>query len=130
VSAPDLPRVAVGSRAELRCWLEANHAQDSAIWLVTWKKHVADRHVPWDDVVEEALCFGWVDSLPRKLDADRTMLRLSPRRPGSGWSAINKSRIEGLIARGLMAPAASGRDERALAGAICLNVITTSGFVL
>lgn len=54
MSAPDLPRVEVGSRAELRRWLEANHAQDGAIRLVTWKKHVAERHVPWDDVVEEA----------------------------------------------------------------------------
>lgn len=115
MSGEDAPRVEIASRAELRRWLEAHHEQPGSIWLVTWKKHVADKHVPWDDIVEEALCFGWVDSVPRKLDADRTMLRLSPRRPGSGWSAINKERVASLIERGLMAPAGFARIEAAKA---------------
>jgi uncharacterized protein YdeI (YjbR/CyaY-like superfamily) len=74
----------VTSRAELRAWLKAHHAQQESIWLVTYKKADPARHVPYDAIVEEALCFGWVDSLPRKLDDARTMLRLSPRKAGSG----------------------------------------------
>lgn len=98
----DHPRVEVQSRAQLRHWLAENHETAGTIWLVTYKKVQADKHVPYDDIVEEALCFGWVDSLPRKLDADRTMLRLSPRKPGSAWSGLNKARIARLEQAGLM----------------------------
>lgn len=103
--AADLDRIAVASREELRHWLSANHGRRRSIWLVTWRKAVADKHVGYDAIVEEALCFGWIDSLPRALDAERTMLRLSPRRPGSAWSRVNKERIRRLIAAGLMHPA-------------------------
>ncbi|WP_298158741.1 YdeI family protein [Brevundimonas sp.] len=96
-------QVEVRSRAALRQWLSENHQRSGSIWLITWKKHT-DHHVSWDDVVEEALCFGWIDSQPRKLDQDRSMIRLSPRKPGSGWSGVNKARIEGLLAEGLVAP--------------------------
>jgi len=94
----------------------ANHKQGESIWLVTWKKVHGDNHVPYDDIVEEALCFGWVDSLPRKLDENRSMLRLSPRKPGSAWSGLNKSRVETLSKAGLMQPAglsvvASAKDD-------------------
>lgn len=98
----DHPHVEVTSRAELRAWLQANHATSGSIWLITWKKAVPDRYVSYDAVVEEALCFGWIDSLPRKLDEDRTMLRLSPRKSGSAWSATNKVRVETLVRAGLM----------------------------
>jgi uncharacterized protein YdeI (YjbR/CyaY-like superfamily) len=111
----DPPRVEVKSRAELRAWLSRHHQQASSIWLVTWKKSAGERHVPYGDVVDEALCFGWIDSLPRKLDADRTMLRLSPRKAGSGWSAVNKAKIERLIADGLMAKPGFAAIERAKA---------------
>jgi len=92
----DHPWVEVTSRAGLRAWLQANHAISGSIWLITWKKAVPDRHVSYDAVVEEALCFGWIDSLPRKLDEDRTMLRLSPRKSGSAWSALNKARVDAM----------------------------------
>jgi uncharacterized protein YdeI (YjbR/CyaY-like superfamily) len=61
-----------------------------------------DKYVSYDEVVEEALCFGWIDSLPRKLDDDRTMLWFSPRKRGSRWSRLNKERVERLLAAGLM----------------------------
>lgn len=96
-------QIEVRSRAALRQWLSENHQRSGSIWLITWKKHT-DHHVSWDDVVEEALCFGWIDSQPRKLDEDRSMIRLSPRKPGSGWSGVNKARIEGLLTAGLVAP--------------------------
>jgi len=100
--ANPLPQIEVPSRAPLRSWLKAHHATSRSVWLVTWKKAHLDRHVPYDAIVEEALCFGWVDSLPRRLDAERSMLLLSPRRPGSAWSAANKARIERLAAAGLL----------------------------
>lgn len=101
----DLPRIEVTSRAQLRAWLEANHLTSGSVWLVIWKKQDPDRHLPYDAIVEEALCFGWVDSLPRKLDADRSMLLLSPRKPGSAWSAANKARIMRLTEDGKTTPA-------------------------
>lgn len=110
--AADHDQIEIRSRAELRAWLEANHGRRDSIWLDTWKKHTP-HHVSWDEVVEEALCFGWIDSQPRKLDDDRSMLRLSPRKPGSGWSGVNKARIERLISNGLMAPPGLARIDAA-----------------
>jgi len=98
------PIVEVDSRAAWRDWLLTNHRQSASIWLVTWKKG-DPRHLPYGEIVEEALCFGWVDSLPRKLDDTRSMLLLSPRRPGSAWSRLNKERVERMIAADLMQPA-------------------------
>lgn len=111
----DLPRIEITSRAQLRAWFEAHHATSGSIWLVTWKKQNPDRHVPYDVIVEEALSFGWVDSLPRKLDAERAMLLLSPRKPGSAWSAANKARVERLTAAGSMASAGLAAVESARA---------------
>ncbi len=111
----DLPRIEVTSRAQLRARLEANHATSGTVWLVIWKKQDPDRHLPYEAIVEEALCFGWVDSLTRKLDAQRSMLLLSPRRPGSAWSAANKARVERMIAQGKMAPAGLAAVEAAKA---------------
>lgn len=110
--AHDFASIEIGSRAELRTWLQANHRQQDSIWLVVWKKGDA-RHVPAGEIVEEALCFGWIDSLPRKLDARRSKLLLSPRRIGSAWSRINKERAERLTRDGLMAPAGLAQIEAA-----------------
>lgn len=99
------PRVEVTSRQEWRDWLTEHHADHGTIWLVTYKKHVADRHLPWSEVVDEALCFGWIDSRPARLDEDRTMVLVSPRKPGSVWSKVNREKVERLMAEGRMAPA-------------------------
>ncbi|MDJ0752797.1 MAG: YdeI/OmpD-associated family protein [Ardenticatenaceae bacterium] len=106
-------QVQVESRAAWRSWLAANYTQTEGIWLVTFKKHVKDKYLPYDDIVEEALCFGWIDSLPRKLDEDRTMLFLSPRRPKSPWSGLNKRRIEKIMAEGLMMPPGQAMIDQA-----------------
>lgn len=108
-------QVEVTSRAEWRAWLEAHHQQADSVWVVTFKVGSSNPRVPYDDLVEEALTFGWVDSLPRKLDAERTMLLMSPRKPGSAWSAINKQRVERMTAAGLMHPAGLARIEQAKA---------------
>jgi len=106
----------VANAAELRDWLAANHTRTESVWLVTYKKHVADRYVSYDDIVDEVLCFGWIDSLPRRLDADRTMLRLSPRQRGSAWSGINKARVARLVVAGRMQPAGLAKVEEAKQG--------------
>ena len=108
-------RVQVESRAELRAWLEANHTRTESVWLVTYKKHVPEKYISWDEVVEEALCFGWIDSLPRKLDAERSMLLLSPRRAGSPWSRLNKQRVAKLQEAGLIMPSGLATIEQAKA---------------
>lgn len=108
-------RIEVTSRAEWRAWLAAHHQQAESVWVVTWKVGASRPRVPYDDLVEEALAFGWVDSLPRKLDAERTMLMMSPRKPGSAWSAINKARVDRMTAAGLMAPAGLAKVDQARA---------------
>lgn len=106
-------RIEVTSRAELRDWLLTHHVRATSIWLVTWRKADPLRHLPYDAIVEEALCFGWVDSLPRKLDEQRTMLLLTPRKPGSAWSALNKARVERLTAAGRIHPAGQAKIDAA-----------------
>jgi uncharacterized protein YdeI (YjbR/CyaY-like superfamily) len=98
-------RVEVTSRAQWRDWLEQHHADTAGIWVVTHKKAAGDIHLPYAEIVEEALCFGWVDSKGRALDERRSMLLLTPRKRGSGWSRPNKERIARLEAAGLIAPA-------------------------
>jgi uncharacterized protein YdeI (YjbR/CyaY-like superfamily) len=100
--ADTLPRFEAKSRADWRAWLKANHRTAPGVWLVTHKKGSGGPHLPWSEVVDEALCFGWIDSLPRKLDANRSMIRVTPRKPRSGWSKINRDKVDRLIAQGLM----------------------------
>ncbi|MEA5452362.1 YdeI/OmpD-associated family protein [Leptolyngbya sp. CCNP1308] len=110
--APD-NSVQVESRAEWRAWLAANHARTEGLWLITYKKRPGRPYVSYDEVVEEALCFGWIDSKGNKLDGDRTMLWMAPRQPGTGWSALNKRRIAALTEAGLMMPPGLAKIEAA-----------------
>ena len=99
------PKLVIKSRADLRKWLKTHHDSSGPIWLVTYKKGEGRPYVPYDDVVDEAICFGWVDSLPRTLDDERSMRLLSPRKPKSPWSKINKERARRLIAEKRMTEA-------------------------
>lgn len=90
------------SRAEWRAWLEAHHRRTEGLWLITYKKATGRPRPEYEEIVEEALCFGWIDSKPNKLDDERTMLWLAPRKPKSGWSEPNKIRVARLIASGAM----------------------------
>lgn len=96
--------VEVSTRAERRQWLTDNHANSLTICLITARKGHSG-YLSNDDIVEEALCFGWIDSLPRKRDDRSTMLLLSPRKPGSSWSALNKTRAARMLQAGKMTPA-------------------------
>ena len=93
------------SPAEWRAWLERHHGRGTGVWLVTWRAGSGGPKIGYEESVEQALCFGWVDSKGRSLDAERTMLWFAPRKRGSGWARTNKERIERLTAAGLMAPA-------------------------
>lgn len=90
------------TRAEWRSWLEQNHMRSKGIWLISYKKATGKSRFDYDEAVEEALCFGWIDSKPNKLDAERSLLWFAPRKPGTGWSKLNKERVERLIQQGLM----------------------------
>jgi uncharacterized protein YdeI (YjbR/CyaY-like superfamily) len=106
-------QVPIDSRAQWRRWLTRHHTRNTGIWLVTWKKASGGPHVAYDDIVEEALAFGWIDSKPRVLDDERTMLWLAPRKAGTGWSAPNKARIERMTAAGSMHAAGLAKIDAA-----------------
>lgn len=99
----ELPRVEVASASELRAWLSDHVDRDDGVWLVTSKKHVPDRYVSTSEVLDELLCFGWVDGVRRALDDDRTMQLISPRRTRH-WARSYKERADRLIASGRMRP--------------------------
>ena len=90
------------TRADWRAWLDEHHARGEGVWLIRYKKSAGQPTLSTDDVVEEAIAFGWIDSVPRKLDAERSMLWVSPRAPGSNWSRLSKERAERMEAAGLM----------------------------
>ncbi|WP_457067781.1 YdeI/OmpD-associated family protein [Hymenobacter sp. UYAg731] len=101
------------SRAAWRQWLAEHHASLPGVWLVYFKKASAQPSVTYAEAVEEALCFGWIDSHPRKLDADRTQLLFTPRKPRSGWSKVNKERLLRLEATNQLMPAGLAAIARA-----------------
>ncbi len=90
------------SRADWRSWLASNPDRQEGLWIVYRKKSSSLAGPAYDDLVEEALCFGWIDSQSRRVDDDRMMQWFSPRRKGGLWSALNKDRIERLVREGLM----------------------------
>jgi uncharacterized protein YdeI (YjbR/CyaY-like superfamily) len=101
------------SREEWRKWLENNQSRKEGVWLISYKKDTGKPRFEYDEAVEEALCFGWIDSKPAKLDDERSMLWFAPRKPKTNWSKINKERVERMIKAGLMAPAGLAKVEAA-----------------
>ena len=104
----------VTSRAEWRRWLEANFDTAPEIWLVYPNKASGEPRILYNDAVEEALCFGWIDSIIKKPDELRAAQRFSPRRPGSRYSQLNKERLRWLAAEGLLHPSVRASAEEAL----------------
>ena len=96
-----------------RNWLQKNHTTAANIWVIMYKKATEKPTVTYAEVVEEALCFGWVDSKPNKRDDDSYFLFIAPRKPKSVWSALNKKRIEKLLKENLIAPAGLQKIEAA-----------------
>ena len=95
------------TQSELSSWLERNHDKATELWVGFYKKSTGRSSVAWTESVDEALCFGWIDSVRRAIDDESYMNRFTPRRPGSNWSAKNIKRVEELIELGVMRP--SGR---------------------
>lgn len=94
----------VVTRREWRSWLQEHHASVREIWLVFHKRHTGKPCISYDDAVEEALCFGWIDSLVKRIDDARYARKFTPRKPDSRWSTMNRRRYEDLKASGLLAP--------------------------
>lgn len=95
----------VADRASWRAWLSEHHATEQEIWLVFYKAHTGRPMVLYGDVVEEALCFGWIDSIVHRLDDERYARKFTPRRSDSKWSDLNKRRVRKLIREGRMTKA-------------------------
>ncbi len=95
----------VSTRKAWRDWLAKHHAKEKEIWLVFYTRASGKPRIPYNDAVEEALCFGWIDSIVKKLDKDSFAQRFSPRKPGSQWSEMNKERVRRLSREGKMTPA-------------------------
>lgn len=93
----------VGSRGRWRSWLERHHDSESEIWLVFHKRHTGAKTISYGDALDEALCFGWIDSLVRRLDDDRYARKFTPRKADSRWSTINRKRYAQLKAEGKLA---------------------------
>jgi uncharacterized protein YdeI (YjbR/CyaY-like superfamily) len=105
----------VADRDEWREWLKENHESKKEVWLVYYKKRTGKASVPYDDSVEEALCFGWVDSIVKKLDEETFARKFTPRKGESRWSGANKKRVLEMIEQGKMAEAGLKRIKDAKA---------------
>ena len=107
----------ITDREAFRKWLEKNHARDSEIWLIFYKKHTGKPSIPLDDAIEEGICFGWIDSLIKKIDDDTFARKFTPRKHGSNWTELNLSRAKKMIEAGRMTEAGlaklkSGRKQK------------------
>ncbi len=103
------------TRAEWRAWLKKHHDSQSEIWLI-FRKRPPAKSLGYEDAIEEALCFGWVDSLVKRLDDDRYARKFTPRKPESKWSTLNRRRYADLKARGLLAAPGLEREPTARSG--------------
>ena len=103
------------TRRAWRQWLQKNHDRGEGVWLISFKKETGRPRVEYDEAVEEALCFGWIDSKVNKLDEERSMLWFAPRKAKTGWSKPNKQRVERMLAAGLMHPSGLAKVEQAKA---------------
>ncbi len=99
------PTAHAESRSEWRAWLEANHAATPGVWLCSWKPATGRPSCPYPAAVEEALCFGWIDSTVSSFGDDRRLQLFTPRRPKSTWTRLNRQRVADMEAAGLMTDA-------------------------
>ena len=110
----DKPMFTPHSREDWHSWLERNHAREKVIWVVYFKRAAGQAGIRYEESLEEALCFGWIDSIIQKLDEQRYIRKFNPRRAGSHWSPSNRKRAEKLIREGRMTKAGLAKyDPRA-----------------
>jgi uncharacterized protein YdeI (YjbR/CyaY-like superfamily) len=101
----DLPIFHPADLAAWRAWLERHHADEKGVWVATWRRTSGREPVPYAHLVEEALCFGWIDSTVNTLDDDRALQLMTPRKPKSGWTRLNRQRVADMEAAGRMTDA-------------------------
>jgi uncharacterized protein YdeI (YjbR/CyaY-like superfamily) len=101
----ELITLEVWNRQEWQTWLRRHHASSPGIWLAFYKNHTGMKSIPYEDSVREALCFGWIDSLIKRLDDDQYARKFTPRKPISKWSDVNRKRWVELKAAGLLTEA-------------------------
>lgn len=118
-----MPIFHAAPRAEVRQWLAAHHTTERGVWLATWKRPSEKPHVPYEEVVEEALCFGWIDSTVNSLDDDRRLQLLTPRKAKSSWTRLNRERVARLESQGLMTDA--GPEQSRSPGPMAGSPVTT-----
>jgi len=104
----------VTSRDEWRAWLKNHHASETEIWLIYHKKNSGQPRIPYEHAVEEALCFGWIDSLVKRIDDEKFAQKFTPRRDCTRWSALNKRRVRRLIKEGRMTEVGLAKIDLAL----------------
>lgn len=102
---------------EWRQWLKKHHVEKDSVWLILCKKKSNLPTISWSQAVDEALCFGWIDSVKRKLDEDRSIQYFSKRKPKGTWSKVNKEKVDVLVASGKMTPA----------GMACIEIAKSNG---
>lgn len=101
----DFPVYHPGDLGAWRAWLASNHGRERGVWVVSWRRGSGRDPVPYTELVEEALCFGWIDSTVNPLDDDRGLQLMTPRKPKSGWTRLNRSRVAAMEAQGRMTDA-------------------------
>jgi uncharacterized protein YdeI (YjbR/CyaY-like superfamily) len=102
----------ITTREEWRKWLKKNHNVQTEVWLIYYKKHTGKPRIAYDDAVEEALCFGWIDSTIQRIDDEKYAQRFTPRKNLKKWSELNKQRVKKLIKAGLMTEAGFAKIDR------------------
>ena len=115
MSLSEIERITATDGPEFRAWLHENHATANAVWLVYFKKESGTASITWSEAVDEALCYGWIDSKAQSIDDDRYEQYFCPRKPNSPWSLVNKAKIKELEAADKMQPAGVAAIETAKA---------------
>lgn len=103
----------VTNRDDWRAWLSQNYDTEKEVWLIHYKRHTGKPRIPYDDAVEEALCFGWIDSLVKKIDDEKFAQKFTPRKRKSKWSEANKKRVGKMIKEGKMKKAGLAKIREA-----------------
>ena len=106
----------VTSREEWRAWLAKHYQSDTEVWLIYYKKHSSQPRISYDHAVEEALCFGWIDSIVKRIDDEKFAQKFTPRRDGTKWSALNKRRLRKLIREGRMTESGLAKTDLVILG--------------
>ncbi len=115
MAGAELPELVVEDAEALRAWLTAHHATSTGVWLALTRKNGTVTTLTWQQAVDEALCFGWIDGQARKGDDATSWIRFTPRRPRSSWSQRNVANVARLEAQGRMLPAGRAAVEAAKA---------------